>query len=106
MCIKINLFRTQDITKDEFARKFEMSSITKTMSFEFDARPAYSWVHFEGRNVYETAAQIDWLEAKAKREGWRSQLTISVELEKPDRPHIDILLTRVIFFRHFNFSLC
>ncbi|GAA5813729.1 hypothetical protein MFLAVUS_007216 [Mucor flavus] len=91
---------TQDITKDEFVRKFEMSSITKTMSFEFDARPAYSWVHFEGRNVYETAAQIDWLEAKSTREGWRSQLTISVELEKPDRPHIDILLTRgdVIFF--------
>lgn len=72
-----------------------MSSITKTMSFEFDARPAFSWVHFEGRNVYETAAQIDWLEAKAKREGWRNELTISVELEKPDRPHIDILLTRV-----------
>lgn len=71
-----------------------MSSITKTMSFEFDARPAFGWVHFEGRNVYETAAQIDWLEAKAKREGWRDQLTISVELEKPDRPHIDILLTR------------
>ncbi|GAN11357.1 ketohexokinase [Mucor ambiguus] len=91
---------TQDITKDEFARKVEMSSITKTMSFEFDARPAYSWVHFEGRNVYETAAQIDWLEAKAKREGWRNELTISVELEKPDRPHIDILLTRgdVVFF--------
>lgn len=91
---------TQDITKDEFARKVEMSSITKTMSFEFDARPPFSWVHFEGRNVYETAAQIDWLEAKATREGWRSQLTISVELEKPDRPHIDILLTRgdVVFF--------
>lgn len=72
-----------------------MSSITKTMSFEFDARPPFSWVHFEGRNVYETAAQIGWLDTKATREGWRSQLTISVELEKPDRPHIDILLTRV-----------
>lgn len=82
-----------------------MSSITKTMSFEFDARPAFSWAHFEGRNVYETAAQIDWLEAKAKREGWRNELTISVELEKPDRPHIDILLTRVNFIISIKFSI-
>jgi ketohexokinase len=72
-----------------------MSSITKAMSFDSDATPPFTWVHFEGRNIYETAAQIDWLESKATREGWRSQLTISIELEKPDRPHIDVLLTRV-----------
>lgn len=89
---------TQEISKDEFARKVEMSNIQKTMSFEFDTRPPFSWVHFEGRNVFETAAQIDWLEAKATREGWRHELTISVEIEKPDRPHIDILLTRVCIY--------
>lgn len=94
--------RIQDITKDEFARKVEMSCITKTMSFEFDTQPTFGWVHFEGRNIYETAAQIDWLETKATKEGWRDQLTISVELEKPDRPHIDILLTRASILHVWN----
>jgi ketohexokinase len=77
-----------------------MSHITKTMSFEFDSRPPFAWVHFEGRNVFETAAQIDWLELKATREGWRQNLTISVELDKPDRHNIDILLTRVNLKMH------
>jgi hypothetical protein len=90
-----NNISTQEITREEFSRKIEMSSITKAMSFDSDATPPFTWVHFEGRNIYETAAQIDWLESKATREGWRSQLTISIELEKPDRPHIDVLLTRV-----------
>lgn len=72
-----------------------MSRITKTIQFEYDCRTPFSWVHFEGRNVFETAAQIDWLELKATREGWRHALTISVELDKADRHNIDILLTRV-----------
>lgn len=92
----ISYNRAQDITKDEFVRKIEMNGLTKTMAFEFDSRPPFSWAHFEGRNVYETAAQIDWLELKATREGWRDTLKISVELDKADRHHIDILLTRVM----------
>lgn len=44
--------------------------------------------------------QIEWLENKAIQEGWRDQLTISVELEKPDREEIDSLLDKgdVVFF--------
>ncbi|KAI8363831.1 ketohexokinase [Choanephora cucurbitarum] len=50
------------------------------------------WVHFEGRNIAETIRQIEWLKKKATQEGWDSKLIISVELEKPDRPDIDLLL--------------
>ncbi|CAO3679383.1 unnamed protein product [Rhizopus stolonifer] len=80
----------QDIKKDEFILKVE----------KILAETPLSWVHFEGRNVEEAVKQIDWIESKATREGWRSQLTISVELEKPDRPHIDSLLARgdIVFF--------
>jgi ketohexokinase len=72
--------------KDEFIGKIE--TLFKDVPL--------SWVHFEGRNVEEAVKQIDWLDNKARQEGWRSQLRISVELEKPDRPHIDTLLNKVI----------
>lgn len=73
----------QDITKNEFIQKIET------------IKTRFNWIHFEGRNVEEAAAQIDWLESISSHEGWRSRLTISVELEKPDRPDIDMLLSRV-----------
>ncbi|CEG71590.1 hypothetical protein RMATCC62417_07299 [Rhizopus microsporus] len=78
----------QDITKNEFIQKIET------------IKTRFNWIHFEGRNVEEAAAQIDWLESISSHEGWRSRLTISVELEKPDRPDIDMLLSRgdVVFF--------
>lgn len=56
------------------------------------------WVHFEGRNIDQVVQQIDWLDAKASRENWRSLLTISVELEKPDRENIDLLMPRVCIY--------
>jgi ketohexokinase len=59
----------------------------------FDTTPPYAWVHFEGRNIDNTVQQIDWLSSKAQQEGW--SLKISVELEKPDRPDIDLLLAKV-----------
>lgn len=74
--------RIEDITLDEFARQFEMAR----------------WVHFEGRNIDQVVQQIDWLDAKASRENWRSLLTISVELEKPDRENIDLLMPRVCIY--------
>ena len=72
-----------------------MTSIAKTMAFDFDAKAPFQWIHWEGRNVNHAAQQIDWIDAKARREGWRSGLTISVELEKPDRKHIDSLMSKV-----------
>jgi ketohexokinase len=50
--------------------------------------------------VNNAIKQIEWLENKATQEGWRHQLTISVELEKPDREDIDSLLDKgdVVFF--------
>ncbi|CAO3584131.1 unnamed protein product [Absidia cylindrospora] len=95
----ISCNKTTDLTKEEFIRKFDVASISKTMAFS-DRQAPYSWVHFEGRNIDNVVEQIDWLESKAKQEGWRSQLIISVELEKPDRPDIDLLLSKgdVVFF--------
>ncbi|KAF7732512.1 hypothetical protein EC973_003258 [Apophysomyces ossiformis] len=94
----ISCTNTEEITRDEFARKFEMATIQKTM--DFDTVVPFSWVHFEGRNIDQTLQQIEWLEAKAIREGWRPHLTISVELEKPDRENIDLLMPKgdVVFF--------
>ncbi|KAG0183077.1 hypothetical protein DFQ28_004660 [Apophysomyces sp. BC1034] len=89
----ISCTNTEEITRDEFARKFEMATIQKAM--EFDPVVPFSWVHFEGRNINQTLQQIEWLEAKATREGWRPHLTISIELEKPDREDIDLLLPKV-----------
>ncbi|KAI8344701.1 Ribokinase-like protein [Chlamydoabsidia padenii] len=91
----ISCNKTADLSKEEFIHKFDTASMTFV-----DQQVPYSWVHFEGRNIDNVVQQIDWLESKAIQEGWRSQLTISVELEKPDRPDIDLLLPKgdVVFF--------
>lgn len=62
--------------------------------------PPFHWIHFEGRNIDQVVQQIDWLNNKAISDGWRDQLVISVELEKPDREHIDWLMPKgdVVFF--------
>ncbi|KAI8086398.1 putative PfkB family kinase [Halteromyces radiatus] len=95
----ISYNKTIDMTKDEFIHKFEEASNNKTKML-CDRQIPFSWVHFEGRNVHNVVEQIDWLDTKATQEGWRSQLIISVELEKPDRPDIDLLLPKgdVVFF--------
>ncbi|KAI9313092.1 Ribokinase-like protein [Dichotomocladium elegans] len=85
-----------DITLDEFSR-----AITQTPAFVYaNSGAPLDWIHFEGRNVVEAVNQMDWLHEKASREGWRSSLTISVELEKPDRENIDAMMSRgdVVFF--------
>ncbi|KAI9010424.1 Ribokinase-like protein [Phycomyces nitens] len=90
---------TLEITLDEFIRKIEMAALTKSIQFDFHNTP-FTWVHFEGRNISETLLQIRWLETKGQRENWRSKMTISVELEKPDREDIDLLMSNgdVVFF--------
>ncbi|RUP51196.1 Ribokinase-like protein [Jimgerdemannia flammicorona] len=85
---------TDDITIDEFKKKIEYASITKTISFA-DTSATFNWIHFEGRNVENVAKMIDWIDAKASGEGWRGSLTISVEFEKPDREGLDSLLHKV-----------
>ncbi|KAI8391079.1 Ribokinase-like protein [Radiomyces spectabilis] len=88
-CTSIN-----DITENEFAQALD--DVSKVQS----RQPIFDWVHFEGRNIVQVVKQIDWLETKATNEGWRDRLTISVELEKPDREHIDQLMPKgdVVFF--------
>jgi ketohexokinase len=56
----------------------------------------FSWIHFEGRNVDETAKMMDYLATKP----WRPRTVISVELEKPHRQGLELLMHRadVIFF--------
>ncbi|KAG2204051.1 hypothetical protein INT47_007045 [Mucor saturninus] len=79
----------QDITCAEFRETFNHLNIYDNW-----------WVHFEGRNISETVFQIDWLSNKATDEGWRRQLVISVELEKPLRDDIECLIPRadIVFF--------
>ena len=52
-----------------------------------------------------------WLDEKAIKEQWRHQLVLSVELEKPERPHIELLLEKadVVFFskvyaQHYHYT--
>jgi hypothetical protein len=46
------------------------------------------WVHFEGRNIAETMSQIDWLNQN-------HHCVLSVEIEKPLRPDIELLIEKV-----------
>lgn len=75
---------------EEFAKAIEAKMMTLP-----DRMPPFTWIHFEGRNIDQVVQQIDWLDSKAITEGWRDQLVISVELEKPDREHIDWLMPKV-----------
>lgn len=48
-----------------------------------------------------------WLDQKAISENWRHQLTISVELEKPERFEIELLMEKVkkiIYYITLHFS--
>ncbi|TPX31849.1 hypothetical protein SmJEL517_g04937 [Synchytrium microbalum] len=60
-----------------------------------DARSAVGgykgWFHFEGRNVVEVEAMVQWLE-KTYRGSKTLTLTISIEFEKPDRGGLERLL--------------
>ncbi|KAF1802792.1 Ribokinase-like protein [Mucor lusitanicus] len=78
-----------DLTREEFVQVF--TAINKSNQW---------WVHFEGRNIEQTIQQIDWLHSKASEEHWRHDLVISVEVEKPERENIDLLIERgdVVFF--------
>lgn len=82
--ILISIKSLTDLTSEEFMQAF--TKINKRNQW---------WVHFEGRNIDETIKQIDWLNKKASEEHWRHDLVISVEVEKPERENIDLLIDRV-----------
>ncbi|KAG0264812.1 hypothetical protein DFQ27_001010 [Actinomortierella ambigua] len=88
-----------DLTCEEFVRKFEMACISLRGDI-MDTSVPFKWIHFEGRNIQEVVQMIAHVEAVYVRNNWRSQLTISVEFEKGDRPGISQLLSKadVCFF--------
>ncbi|CAJ0640450.1 3081_t:CDS:2 [Entrophospora sp. SA101] len=56
----------------------------------------FNWIHFEGRNAEEEAKMIDYIDTKE----WRSKAMVSVEMEKPYRRNLEVLMHRadVLFF--------
>ncbi|CAJ0851673.1 962_t:CDS:2 [Entrophospora sp. SA101] len=56
----------------------------------------FNWIHFEGRNAQEVSKMIDYIDSK----DWRSRAIVSVELEKPYRKGLEILMNKsdVLFF--------
>ncbi|OZJ01615.1 hypothetical protein BZG36_05382 [Bifiguratus adelaidae] len=54
------------------------------------------WLHFEGRNVDNLIRMVLWM----NEQSWRSNITISVEFEKPDRSTLEPLYDKVdvLFF--------
>lgn len=82
--ILITIKSLTDLSCEEFVQVF--TKINKNNQW---------WVHFEGRNIDQTIEQIDWLNEKASEEHWRHNLIISVEIEKPERENIDLLIERV-----------
>lgn len=82
--ILITIKSLTDLSCEEFVQVF--TKINKNNRW---------WVHFEGRNIDQALEQIDWLNEKASEEHWRHNLIISVEIEKPERENIDLLIERV-----------
>ncbi|KAI8080680.1 Ribokinase-like protein [Gilbertella persicaria] len=89
---------SRTIISNNNLKEIDLNEFIQT--FDTFPRKENVWVHFEGRNIHETIRQIEWLNEKAAREYWRSKLTISVELEKPERPDIHLLAQKgdVVFF--------
>ncbi|KAI1306703.1 hypothetical protein EDD11_004706 [Mortierella claussenii] len=87
-----------DLTLDEFIKKFDAACM-KAGSDIVQMSCPFRWIHFEGRGM-DVYKMVDHVEAMYIRQGWRHKLTISVELEKGDRPGIQNLLQQadVCFF--------
>ncbi|KAI8067799.1 Ribokinase-like protein [Gongronella butleri] len=80
----ISCNKTKEIDVDEFIDKVE--PLCREKPFE--------WAHFEGRNIHGAIEQMTWLRQH------QPTCTVSIELEKPDRPDIDLMLPHgdVLFF--------
>ncbi|CAG8467587.1 6950_t:CDS:2 [Paraglomus occultum] len=91
----INYNSIEELTSAEFGEKFDELCDGETMSSLIGDVP-FHWIHFEGRNVEETAKMMDYVDTKP----WRSRTVVSVELEKPHRHGLEHLMRRadVIFF--------
>ncbi|GAA5805690.1 hypothetical protein HPULCUR_011213 [Helicostylum pulchrum] len=108
---QVLLFRDKDLTPSStIIHNRKSGSRTIISNNKLNSDNSW-WVHFEGRNIEQTLLQIEWLDQKAISENWRHQLTISVELEKPDRLDIqalikkaDIVLFSKLFAQHYGFT--
>ncbi|CAJ0884719.1 15968_t:CDS:2, partial [Entrophospora sp. SA101] len=64
----------------------------------------FNWIHFEGRNAQEVSKMIDYIDSK----DWRSRAIVSVELEKPYRKGLEILMNKSdgsYLFKDISFTL-
>ncbi|KAI9478916.1 Ribokinase-like protein [Zychaea mexicana] len=66
----ISVSTIEDISRDEFIRKFEMASLTKTLAFESDGKAPFKWIHFEGRNVTQAGDVVFFSKLFAERRGY------------------------------------
>ncbi|CAJ0625279.1 7852_t:CDS:2 [Entrophospora sp. SA101] len=91
----VNYNSIDELTFDEFKHEFD-KVCTEEMIEDDDKIVPFDWIHFEGRNAEEEAKMIDYIDTKE----WRSKVIVSVELEKPYRINLEILIHRadVLFF--------
>ncbi|CAH1764882.1 12540_t:CDS:2 [Entrophospora sp. SA101] len=100
----INYNGIDELAFDEFKNKFDLICAEETIinmsNYDYgvedeDGAP-FNWIHFEGRNAQEVSKMIDYIDSK----DWRSRAIVSVELEKPYRKGLEILMSKsdVLFF--------
>ncbi|CAH1758826.1 8920_t:CDS:2 [Entrophospora sp. SA101] len=93
-----------ELAFDEFKNKFDLICAEETIfnmsnynyEVEDEDGAPFNWIHFEGRNAQEVSKMIDYIDSK----DWRSRAIVSVELEKPYRKGLEILMNKsdVLFF--------
>ncbi|CAJ0835528.1 3829_t:CDS:2, partial [Entrophospora sp. SA101] len=92
----INYNGIDELAFDEFKNKFDLICAEETIinmsNYDYgvedeDGAP-FNWIHFEGRNAQEVSKMIDYIDSK----DWRSRAIVSVELEKPYRKGLEILM--------------
>ncbi|KAI7851861.1 Ribokinase-like protein [Circinella umbellata] len=60
----------EDITRDEFARKFEAEKFTETPISGSERKVPFQWIHFEGRNVEQAGDVVFFSKLFAERRGY------------------------------------
>nr|CAG8472440.1 3131_t:CDS:2 [Entrophospora candida] len=91
----INYNSIDELIFDEFKHNFD-KICTEEIVEDDDKIIPFNWIHFEGRNAEEEAKMIDYIDTKE----WRSKAMVSVEMEKPYRRNLEVLMHRadVLFF--------
>eukprot|EP00301_Raphidiophrys_heterophryoidea_P009517 c14008_g1_i1.p1 GENE.c14008_g1_i1~~c14008_g1_i1.p1 ORF type:complete len:346 (-),score=87.27 c14008_g1_i1:96-1079(-) len=84
-----------ELTFEQMKQAFDTLAIktANNTNTSKEQQPPFDWVHFEGRNVEETLKCMQFLRSK-----YDSQITLSVELEKAQRPlHLLVPEADVVF---------